>query len=110
MTDSAGLTGDTAAVSDNQDVVFACSLSKSKRLFNDQLQCFQTEVIIQIAFVDNDSSFTRHETYTCYRVFTTTGSIVLNLCHETVLPLINREVRKLLDFVLDAGVPILRIL
>ncbi|KFM83852.1 hypothetical protein DJ90_5621 [Paenibacillus macerans] len=86
VTDCAGLAGNTAAMSDNDNVVVAERFRQSQRLFYDQLQRFQTEIIVDIAFIDDNASFTRYKANTSYRMFTTTCPIVLYLCHETVLP------------------------
>ncbi len=85
MTDCSSLTGDAATVSDDKHVIFAQCFCQIQRLFNDQFECFQTEIFIDITFIDDNASFTRYEAYTCYRVLTTTCPIVLYLCHETVL-------------------------
>jgi len=54
MTDSASLTGNTAAGNADDDVVLALQAQQDQRRTDDQLQGLQTEVVVDITIVDGD--------------------------------------------------------
>ena len=56
MTDSASLASNTAASDGNNDVNLANQLGGVQGLTNDQLQGLQTEVIVDVAAVDDDGT------------------------------------------------------
>ena len=56
MTDSACLTGNTAASNSNNNVNLANHIAGNQGLTDDQLQGLQTEVIVDIAAIDGDST------------------------------------------------------
>src|SRR5699024_8156880 len=56
MTDGTGLTGNTAAGYVDDDVHLAQHIGGNQGLTNDQLQGLQTEVVVNIAAIDNDGA------------------------------------------------------
>ena len=55
-TDSAGLTGNAAAGDSDNDVNLAQQIGGDQGLTNDQLQRVKTEVIVDVAAVDDDGA------------------------------------------------------
>ena len=56
VTDSAGLAGNAAAADGNDNIDLVDQLSGDQGLTNDQLQGLQTEVIIDVAAIDDDGT------------------------------------------------------
>ena len=69
MTDSARLTGNAAAVNAAYYVKLLVCLCKRKRLTNDELECFKTEIIVDIAVVDRDFTCALVQSYAGNRAF-----------------------------------------
>ncbi len=90
MTDSACLAGDTAALSCANDIEFAHCFCNSERLVYDELECFEAEVIINIAAIDCDSACAGVYTNTSNRFFSSTCTIEVRfstcVCHLQLLP------------------------
>src|SRR5690554_4942884 len=83
VADCTGLAACSAAMCSNQHIVLAVCIGKTKRLLHDQFQGFQTEIVVDIAFIDDDSSFTRYQTNSGDRMLATTRSVILHLSHES---------------------------
>ena len=56
MTDSAGLAGNAAACDGDNDVDLAQHVSGDQGLTDDQLQGLQTEVIVDVAAIEDDGT------------------------------------------------------
>ena len=56
VTDSAGLTGNAAACDGDNDINLANQVGGDQGLTNDQLQGLQTEVIVDVAAIDDDGT------------------------------------------------------
>ena len=56
MTDSASLAGNTAASNGDNDVNLAQHVGSDQGLTDDQLQGLQTEVVVDVAAVDDDGA------------------------------------------------------
>ena len=56
MADSASLAGNTATSDGNNDVDLANQIGSNQRLINDQLQGVQTEIVVDLAAVDDDGA------------------------------------------------------
>lgn len=69
MTDSARLTCNSAARNCADNVELADSIGKIKRLTNDKLKRFKTEVIVDISSVNGNVTVTRVYSYSGYRIF-----------------------------------------
>ena len=66
VSDSACLTGNTAAGNCADDVKFALCICNCEGLTNDELQCIKSEVIVNIAFIDGDNTCTGENANTSY--------------------------------------------
>ena len=56
MTDSAGLSGKSAALNGSDDIELALSSGNAERLVNDELQGLEAEVIVDVTTVDDDGA------------------------------------------------------
>ena len=65
VSDSTSLSCISAAFYVNENVKFALCLCSSKRLTNDYFQCFKTEVLVDISFIDCDFACTRCKVNSC---------------------------------------------
>ena len=54
VTDSASLTGNTAAGNADDDVILALQAQQDQRRTDDQLQGLQTKVVVDVTIVDGD--------------------------------------------------------
>ena len=78
MTDSTGLTGDSAADSLCDNVELAVCLCSSEGLTNDELQCIETEVIVDVLTVDRDLSRTGYKADAGNGILTTACTVEIN--------------------------------
>ena len=54
VTDSACLTGNTAAANVSYDIELALCAGDAEGLVDDELECFESEVVVDVAAVDCD--------------------------------------------------------
>ena len=80
VTDSACLTGDAAAFSRAYDVEFAFRACYAERLIYDELQCFKTEVFVDVTSVDRDRSRSGIKTNSRDGFLSSTCAIEIRLC------------------------------
>ena len=88
MTDSAGLAGEATADYVYKNIIFVFCLGQFLRLVYDQLQGFQTKIIIHFAAVDDHFAFTRYQADTGNGRFATTSRAVYYFCPDVFLLLI----------------------
>ena len=55
-----GLSCETAALYGDNHIEFICRIRSHKRLTDDNLKRLQSEILIDISFIDGDLSFARH--------------------------------------------------
>ena len=75
MTDSAGLTGNTAAGHCADNIELIGSLGNAEGLTNDQLESLKAEVIVNVSAVDGDFACTLVDTNAGYRVLSSSCTI-----------------------------------
>lgn len=91
VTDCAGLAGRAATLNVSDDVVLFSYACEYERLFNNQFQCFTTEIFVQFFFVDCDFTLTRNQTNSSNGCLSTASAVVLCYCHEIFLPVLISE-------------------
>ncbi len=69
MTDSAGLTGNAAAVDGCLDVDLADGAGGDQGLTNDELESLETEILVNAALIYSDSAGAGNDAYSCNRLF-----------------------------------------
>ena len=79
MTDSASLTGNTAAGNADDDVVLALQAQQDQRRTDDQLQGLQTEVVVDITIVDGDLTGAGVNANAGNGILTTTSAVEIRL-------------------------------
>ena len=75
VTDSACLTGDTAALNVSYDIELAGSVCNAEGLVDDELQCFKSEVIVNVASVNGDFAGSGVKSYASYRALSSARTI-----------------------------------
>ena len=75
VTDSTSLTRNATACNSANDIELAVSFCKNERLTNDELQCFKTEIFINISVVNCDFACTLIKSYSCNRAFSSTSTV-----------------------------------
>ena len=75
MTDSACLTGETAAVYVSNDVKLTNGFGNTEGLVNDELEGIKTKVIVNISAVDGDSAGTGVKANSCNGLLSSTCSV-----------------------------------
>ena len=97
VTDSAGLTGNAAASDGDNNVNLANQIGSNQGLTNDQLQGLQTEVIVDVAAVDDDrTGAVLVNTNTGNGGLTTAGAVkilLLALVHVKLPPITGSKLR-----------------
>ncbi len=78
VTDSACLTCDTAADNVYDDVELACSVGYAERLVDDELQCFESEVIVNVTTVDSDLACTGIKSYASNGAFSSARTLEIS--------------------------------
>ena len=86
MTDRAGLAGKATAIHVDQHIVAALQIGERQRLTNGHLQGLQTEVVVDIAAIDDHLAVARNEANTSNGLFAAADRLILNLCHVTNSP------------------------
>ena len=76
MTDCTGLTGDTAAGNVGNDVVLAYGFGNAEGLIDNQLQGFQTKIIINVSAVDGNLTGTGQQSYSCNGFFSSSSAVI----------------------------------
>ena len=79
MTDSACLTGETAAVYVRNDVELAAGAGNVEGLIDDELQSLKTEVFVNILAVDYDRACSGEEADARNGAFTSAGAVEIRL-------------------------------
>ena len=80
MTDSACLAGYTAADGLYDYIKLSVCICNCEWLTNDNLECLETEILINILAVDCNLALAGYETYTSYCILAAAGAIVINCC------------------------------
>ena len=75
----------TAAVYIYQHIKLVGVLGRYQRLTNDGFQGLQTEIIVNISFINGDFSSTRYQINTCNRFFSSSCSVEF-FCSQCSLP------------------------
>ena len=79
MADSAGLTGDAAAVDAGDDVELADGVGGVEGLVDDQLEGVKSEIIVDIAAVDADSAASGIKTHAGNRLLSSACAVEIGL-------------------------------
>ena len=82
MANSACLTGNAAACNAADNIILIGSAGENERLTNDELECFKTEVIVNISVVNGNLSGTCIKTNTGNRTFSSACSVEIRLCFK----------------------------
>ena len=97
VTDSAGLAGNAAACDGDNHVNLANQVGSNQGLVHDQLQGLQTEVVVDVAAVDDDGAgAVLVDANACNRGLTTAGAVellLLALVHSKLPPITASKLR-----------------
>ena len=80
VTDRACLTGDAAALNVGNDVILADSIGNAERLVDNELEGFQTEIIVDVTTVDGDLAGTGIQTNAGDGALSSAGTVEIRLC------------------------------
>jgi len=75
VADCACLTGDTTTVNVSNDVKLTCCVCYAEGLVDDELECFKTEVIVNVTIVDCDLACTGIESNASYGALSSARTI-----------------------------------
>ena len=79
MADCASLTGDTATVYGGDDVKLALGSGNAEGLVNEELECFKTEICVDILAVDCNNACTGNDSYTSNGFLSSTSAVKIGL-------------------------------
>src|SRR5690606_23353520 len=93
--DSTGLAGCSAAIDIYKNVELAERVRQAKRLADDHLQSLIGKICLECSAIDDDVAVAGSKVNTCGRGLSAARSVILNVCHKSMLDLGSLDLDRL---------------